>query len=139
SRLRRRGRCGSGGGSLLYRRGGRCRSRGRGLLYRRGGRCRCGCRCLLDRRRRGSRGRLRRGFRRRVLSGGARLVLTLRRALATVVLPLLVGLLGVAFLVALVAIRGRRLGDPCLTRDRKSTRLNSSHVSISYAVFCLKK
>src|SRR5699024_12695249 len=30
--------------------------------------------------------------------------------------------------------RGRR----CL-RDRKSTRLNSSHVSISYAVFCLKK
>src|SRR5699024_3453788 len=26
-----------------------------------------------------------------------------------------------------------------LARDRKSTRLNSSHVSISYAVFCLKK
>src|SRR5699024_11918639 len=26
-----------------------------------------------------------------------------------------------------------------VTRDRKSTRLNSSHVSISYAVFCLKK
>src|SRR5438874_13464750 len=26
-----------------------------------------------------------------------------------------------------------------LTRDRKSTRLNSSHVEISYAVFCLKK
>src|SRR5699024_11525144 len=26
-----------------------------------------------------------------------------------------------------------------LKRDRKSTRLNSSHVSISYAVFCLKK
>src|SRR5439155_23013786 len=26
-----------------------------------------------------------------------------------------------------------------LTRDRKSTRLNSSHVAISYAVFCLKK
>src|SRR5438067_7983944 len=26
-----------------------------------------------------------------------------------------------------------------LIRDRKSTRLNSSHVSISYAVFCLKK
>src|SRR5438477_10426029 len=24
-------------------------------------------------------------------------------------------------------------------RDRKSTRLNSSHMSISYAVFCLKK
>src|SRR5438067_9179772 len=27
----------------------------------------------------------------------------------------------------------------CAARDRKSTRLNSSHVSISYAVFCLKK
>src|SRR6267378_3748737 len=26
-----------------------------------------------------------------------------------------------------------------LVRDRKSTRLNSSHVEISYAVFCLKK
>src|SRR5260221_9983035 len=26
-----------------------------------------------------------------------------------------------------------------LTRDRKSTRLNSSHTVISYAVFCLKK
>src|SRR5690349_24010471 len=26
-----------------------------------------------------------------------------------------------------------------LIRDRKSTRLNSSHVEISYAVFCLKK
>src|SRR6266480_3664895 len=30
-----------------------------------------------------------------------------------------------------------RLGLP--RRDRKSTRLNSSHMSISYAVFCLKK
>jgi len=26
-----------------------------------------------------------------------------------------------------------------LQRDRKSTRLNSSHITISYAVFCLKK
>src|SRR5690242_21430890 len=26
-----------------------------------------------------------------------------------------------------------------IRRDRKSTRLNSSHMSISYAVFCLKK
>src|SRR3989454_3625228 len=31
---------------------------------------------------------------------------------------------------------GRRLGED---RDRKSTRLNSSHLVISYAVFCLKK
>src|SRR3970282_3031580 len=30
--------------------------------------------------------------------------------------------------------RGRRM-----SRDRKSTRLNSSHITISYAVFCLKK
>src|SRR3989442_2079052 len=29
--------------------------------------------------------------------------------------------------------------DLQLVRDRKSTRLNSSHVRISYAVFCLKK
>src|SRR5215469_18333635 len=28
---------------------------------------------------------------------------------------------------------------PGMRRDRKSTRLNSSHVEISYAVFCLKK
>src|SRR5690625_6593173 len=28
--------------------------------------------------------------------------------------------------------------DPCGDGDRKSTRLNSSHVAISYAVFCLK-
>src|SRR3712207_7047588 len=28
---------------------------------------------------------------------------------------------------------------PCQHRDRKSTRLNSSHANISYAVFCLKK
>src|SRR5258708_17436180 len=27
----------------------------------------------------------------------------------------------------------------CMGRDRKSTRLNSSHQIISYAVFCLKK
>src|SRR5690625_5348898 len=32
--------------------------------------------------------------------------------------------------------RSSRLGSQ---RDRKSTRLNSSHVAISYAVFCLKK
>src|SRR4051812_48561134 len=29
--------------------------------------------------------------------------------------------------------------DFCMFADRKSTRLNSSHMSISYAVFCLKK
>src|SRR5438067_8628700 len=30
-------------------------------------------------------------------------------------------------------------GESRMLTDRKSTRLNSSHVSISYAVFCLKK
>src|SRR2546426_8356178 len=35
---------------------------------------------------------------------------------------------------------GRRARSPCSrTGDRKSTRLNSSHLVISYAVFCLKK
>src|SRR3712207_7458133 len=29
--------------------------------------------------------------------------------------------------------------ERCSARDRKSTRLNSSHANISYAVFCLKK
>src|SRR5256885_12491563 len=30
-------------------------------------------------------------------------------------------------------------GDGAVPEDRKSTRLNSSHLVISYAVFCLKK
>src|SRR5690606_39862758 len=51
-----------------------------------------------------------------------------------------------------LALSAKRMGLPepdlgaiadgvrqCLERDRKSTRLNSSHVKISYAVFCLKK
>src|SRR5699024_12558586 len=33
----------------------------------------------------------------------------------------------------------KRTRHPKTPKDRKSTRLNSSHVSISYAVFCLKK
>src|SRR3712207_8763219 len=35
--------------------------------------------------------------------------------------------------------RGLRLRGRALPQDRKSTRLNSSHANISYAVFCLKK
>src|SRR5690606_41437428 len=47
-------------------------------------------------------------------------------------------------LAALASLRGLavRPGDLHMgaqRRDRKSTRLNSSHVKISYAVFCLKK
>src|SRR4051794_41686034 len=44
--------------------------------------------------------------------------------------------------VSAVAVHAERLrvGDPVDPDvDRKSTRLNSSHPSISYAVFCLKK
>src|SRR5947209_10433900 len=33
----------------------------------------------------------------------------------------------------------RRIPEPLNEIDRKSTRLNSSHANISYAVFCLKK
>src|SRR3712207_7934658 len=36
-------------------------------------------------------------------------------------------------------IRARQARDEVADRDRKSTRLNSSHANISYAVFCLKK
>src|SRR3712207_8177025 len=39
-------------------------------------------------------------------------------------------------LALLIAQRGNR---HCCCPDRKSTRLNSSHANISYAVFCLKK
>src|SRR3712207_7634536 len=39
-----------------------------------------------------------------------------------------------------VAVAAARLGlRTAVLRDRKSTRLNSSHANISYAVFCLKK
>src|SRR5699024_11731952 len=38
------------------------------------------------------------------------------------------------------SVRPHHSASPRIIReDRKSTRLNSSHVSISYAVFCLKK
>src|SRR3712207_7220232 len=37
------------------------------------------------------------------------------------------------------AVRARGAGQRAHRQDRKSTRLNSSHANISYAVFCLKK
>src|SRR5207253_11179217 len=40
---------------------------------------------------------------------------------------------------SLQAVSADRGGMRAQVRDRKSTRLNSSHVAISYAVFCLKK
>src|SRR3712207_8322751 len=36
-------------------------------------------------------------------------------------------------------VAGRRVHPGIRGQDRKSTRLNSSHANISYAVFCLKK
>src|SRR2546429_3743017 len=51
--------------------------------------------------------------------------------------------LGVARKAPILALIAARSGARLLTitdvRDRKSTRLNSSHGYISYAVFCLKK
>src|SRR5205085_3669700 len=39
-----------------------------------------------------------------------------------------------------IALNPKEANDPrCAPVDRKSTRLNSSHSQISYAVFCLKK
>src|SRR5688572_31414664 len=43
----------------------------------------------------------------------------------------------IAALTRLLPVRRRR--GLLVTPDRKSTRLNSSHSQISYAVFCLKK
>src|SRR2546422_1839967 len=50
-----------------------------------------------------------------------------------------VGLLGVVAGPRLHVIDRLARGDAVQPRDRKSTRLNSSHGYISYAVFCLKK
>src|SRR5699024_12636815 len=47
--------------------------------------------------------------------------------------PLIVIDMGTATTMSVIDPAGNYIGD------RKSTRLNSSHVSISYAVFCLKK
>src|SRR5690348_17679129 len=59
--------------------------------------------------------------------------------------PLLGTVAAIVALAAMVILFGQLIvtripdsGDDELT-DRKSTRLNSSHPSISYAVFCLKK
>src|SRR5690606_40318262 len=38
-----------------------------------------------------------------------------------------------------MTVRATRIHENASLQDRKSTRLNSSHVKISYAVFCLKK
>src|SRR5256885_8562968 len=45
----------------------------------------------------------------------------------------------VAFIAKTAELGGRCLRHNASIIDRKSTRLNSSHLVISYAVFCLKK
>src|SRR5688572_32728680 len=47
--------------------------------------------------------------------------------------------LGVGQQVGHARQRGKPVDEPAGMEDRKSTRLNSSHSQISYAVFCLKK
>src|SRR5438874_5113090 len=54
------------------------------------------------------------------------------------------GLLRFARWKGAIVLSYHRIGEPSSSElnrglDRKSTRLNSSHVEISYAVFCLKK
>src|SRR3712207_8479898 len=69
---------------------------------------------------------------RRVGSGGGRI---LRGLLGTILL--LMALVVGAVIAARTGVLGGVPGVP--GGDRKSTRLNSSHANISYAVFCLKK
>src|SRR5207249_10133128 len=59
-------------------------------------------------------------------------------ALFYAILGLIAGLSGSIF-GTISSNRWSRLVIGSVLLDRKSTRLNSSHVSISYAVFCLKK
>src|SRR5256885_4069435 len=61
---------------------------------------------------------------------------TLFRSMKTVHTDVLI--IGTGFGAAAPALRLAQAGAK-VTIDRKSTRLNSSHLVISYAVFCLKK
>src|SRR5699024_11434868 len=70
-----------------------------------------------------------------VVLGGTSLMGGRGRVLSTLVGALIIGVLTNGMVL---------MNTPFFTQlivqgDRKSTRLNSSHVSISYAVFCLKK
>src|SRR5437899_12877630 len=71
--------------------------------------------------------------------------LSLHDALPISILEAVLGNLAVAAALAVIAFAaGRWANRPALVHalwllDRKSTRLNSSHLGISYAVFCLKK
>src|SRR2546422_7856665 len=62
-----------------------------------------------------------------------------RAARAALVYQLVRVLVGILDHVVIVAVVDHLHHHPRLPGDRKSTRLNSSHGYISYAVFCLKK
>src|SRR5699024_11243232 len=65
------------------------------------------------------------------------------------VLNYIIGAIGIVYVIYHFSVNGLDLNlnivnfiflfTGLILQDRKSTRLNSSHVSISYAVFCLKK
>src|SRR5947209_8937057 len=56
-----------------------------------------------------------------------------------VLLVVMLLVVAVTVTTAVLAVRRVRRSRLVVTGDRKSTRLNSSHANISYAVFCLKK
>src|SRR5690606_40671137 len=73
-----------------------------------------------------------------LLQRGMTIISIVSLVVDSIIIVLLVGMTGgansiynILFLFLLIRIM--------YFRDRKSTRLNSSHVKISYAVFCLKK
>src|SRR5690625_6676415 len=65
-------------------------------------------------------------------------LLAIRRIVEPKLMGQQIGLSPLATLIAMF-IGLKLIGVLGLFVDRKSTRLNSSHVAISYAVFCLKK
>src|SRR5690625_875213 len=61
------------------------------------------------------------------------------QSIAMQLLVIVIVLLHFFYIIILFIFRHTRLEYLYFSLDRKSTRLNSSHVTISYAVFCLKK
>src|SRR5690625_6708282 len=82
----------------------------------------------------------------RAVSGSERIVTSHKQGLRRV--PTMDGMDPRRLLIFRTVVRNGSIGagarelgwtQPAISQDRKSTRLNSSHVAISYAVFCLKK